>query len=59
LESLNKPNVNLEWDAIETIVEDGIKLKTGEIVPLDVIIFATGYSVVHLSPFTHTQGLVS
>lgn len=45
LESLNRPNVSLKWDAIETIVEDGIELKTGEIVPLDVIIFGTGYSL--------------
>lgn len=46
LESLNRPNVSLTWDGIESIVENGIKLKTGEIVPLDVIIFGTGYSVV-------------
>ncbi|KAF9475842.1 FAD/NAD(P)-binding domain-containing protein [Pholiota conissans] len=45
LESLNKPNVILTWDRIESIVENGIKLKTGEVVPLDVIIFGTGYSV--------------
>ncbi|KAJ3503773.1 hypothetical protein NLJ89_g8287 [Agrocybe chaxingu] len=43
LDSLNQPNVSLKWDPIESIVEDGIKLKTGEIVPLDVIIFGTGY----------------
>jgi hypothetical protein len=36
----------LNWDGIERIVDNGIKLKTGEIVPLDVIIFATGFSVV-------------
>ncbi|KIK57688.1 hypothetical protein GYMLUDRAFT_98447 [Collybiopsis luxurians FD-317 M1] len=45
LESLNWPNVRLNWNGIERIVEDGIKLRTGEVVPLDVIIFATGYSV--------------
>jgi cation diffusion facilitator CzcD-associated flavoprotein CzcO len=55
LESLNRPNVSLEWDAIESIVEDGIRLKTGEIVPLDVIIFATGYSLVHLSLHLSTR----
>lgn len=46
LESLKRPNVNLKWDAIEAIVEDGIKLKTGVFIPLDVIIFGTGYSLV-------------
>ena len=46
LDSLNRPNVSLKWDAIEAIVEDGIKLKTGVFIPLDVIIFATGYSLV-------------
>ena len=46
LESLNRPNVSLKWDAIEAIVEDGIKLKTGVFIPLDVIIFGTGYSLV-------------
>ena len=46
LESLNRLNVSLKWDAIEAIVEDGIKLKTGVFVPLDVIIFGTGYALV-------------
>ncbi|KAF9469173.1 hypothetical protein BDZ94DRAFT_360082 [Collybia nuda] len=45
LESLNQPNVSLRWEAIDSIVEGGIKLKTGEIIPLDIIIFGTGYSV--------------
>ncbi|KAF8163481.1 hypothetical protein B0H34DRAFT_325080 [Crassisporium funariophilum] len=44
LESLSRPNVSLKWDGIDSIVENGIKLKTGEVVPLDVIIFGTGYS---------------
>ncbi|KAF9075162.1 hypothetical protein BDP27DRAFT_1380799 [Rhodocollybia butyracea] len=46
LDSLNRPNVNLSWAGIERIVDNGIKLKTGEVVPLDVIIFATGFSVI-------------
>ncbi|KAF8798180.1 FAD/NAD(P)-binding domain-containing protein [Phlegmacium glaucopus] len=50
LDSLNRPNVRLQWDAIETIVEDGIKLKTGVVIPLDVIIFGTGYSVFTKDP---------
>jgi hypothetical protein len=38
--------VSLNWEGIEEIVEEGIKLKTGEVVPLDIIIFGTGYSLV-------------
>jgi len=45
LKALHRPNLSLKWDAIDSIVENGIKLKTGEIVPLDVIIFGTGYSL--------------
>ncbi|KAF6763939.1 hypothetical protein DFP72DRAFT_873803 [Ephemerocybe angulata] len=46
LECLGQPNVSLRWDAIDSVVEEGIRLKSGEIVPLDVIIFGTGYSLV-------------
>jgi len=38
--------VSLNWDGIEEIVEEGIKLKIGEVIPLDIIIFGTGYSTV-------------
>ncbi|KAH6918372.1 monooxygenase [Coprinopsis sp. MPI-PUGE-AT-0042] len=44
LKCLHRPNVTLEWGRIDCIVEEGIKLKTGEVIPLDVIIFGTGYS---------------
>lgn len=29
LESLHRPNVHVEWDAIAEIVEDGVKTATG------------------------------
>ncbi|KAA1469509.1 FAD/NAD(P)-binding domain-containing protein [Dentipellis sp. KUC8613] len=45
LASLHRPNVSLEWEAIESIVEDGLKLKSGTVVPVDVIVFGTGFSV--------------
>ncbi|KAI0306342.1 hypothetical protein B0F90DRAFT_1689116 [Multifurca ochricompacta] len=45
LESLHRPNVTLNYDAIERIVSRGVQLKTGEIVPLDVLIFGTGFSL--------------
>jgi len=40
--------VSLNWDGIEEVVEEGIKLKTGEVTPLDIIIFGTGYTIVSL-----------
>jgi hypothetical protein len=46
LEALHRSNVGIKWDAIEGIVENGIKLRTGEVVPLDVVIFGTGFSIV-------------
>jgi cation diffusion facilitator CzcD-associated flavoprotein CzcO len=46
LKALTRPNVSLKWEGIDSIVEGGIKLKTGEVVSLDVIIFGTGYSLV-------------
>ncbi|EPQ58318.1 FAD/NAD P-binding domain-containing protein [Gloeophyllum trabeum ATCC 11539] len=45
LESLHRPNVSMVWDGIERIEESGIKLRTGEQVSLDVIVFATGYGL--------------
>ncbi|KAJ3574820.1 hypothetical protein NP233_g1506 [Leucocoprinus birnbaumii] len=45
LKSLHRPNVSVNWDGIEGIVEEGIKLKTGEVIPLDIIVFGTGYSL--------------
>ncbi|KAF8957769.1 hypothetical protein BDZ97DRAFT_84041 [Flammula alnicola] len=44
LAALHRPNLDLNWDGIDTIVEDGILTKTGEHIPLDVLIFATGYA---------------
>lgn len=45
LEALKRPNVHLRWDKIEAIVEDGIRLVGGEVIPLDVIVYATGYDI--------------
>jgi len=45
LESLHKPNVSMIWDPIEKIEETGIRLRTGEFHPVDVIVFATGYAL--------------
>ncbi|KAK7054753.1 hypothetical protein VNI00_003216 [Paramarasmius palmivorus] len=45
LTALGRPNVELTWSPIECVAPDGLKLRSGEVVPLDVIIFGTGYSI--------------
>lgn len=54
LEALHRPNVSVKWDAIEGLVENGIKLRTGEIIPLDIIVFGTGFSI--MSTDLNVQG---
>ena len=46
LESLHRPNVTLNFDTIEHIVPRELQLKTGQVIPLDVLIFGTGFSLV-------------
>lgn len=43
LESLHRPNMRLNWDGIDSIVEDGIITKKGEKFTFDVIILSTGF----------------
>lgn len=38
--------MHLTYDAIDKIVPEGILTKKGDLIPLDVIIFATGFDVV-------------
>ncbi|KAF8891130.1 hypothetical protein CPB84DRAFT_1816305 [Gymnopilus junonius] len=59
LRALHQPNLDINWDGIDRIVEDGILTKKGiEHIPLDVIIFATGYAAdfypLHVRGKTHT-----
>lgn len=49
LESLNRPNVRLVADPINKVVADGVELKSGEKIELDVLIYATGFSTVSSS----------
>ncbi|KAG2153108.1 uncharacterized protein EDB93DRAFT_1249021 [Suillus bovinus] len=44
LKSLHRSNVTLNFDGIAEIVEDGIITKTGERLPFDVIVYATGFT---------------
>ncbi|PPQ99174.1 hypothetical protein CVT24_009265 [Panaeolus cyanescens] len=44
LNSLHRPNLDINWDGIDRIVKDGVLTKTGQHIPLDVLIFSTGYS---------------
>jgi cation diffusion facilitator CzcD-associated flavoprotein CzcO len=43
LKSLSRSNVTLNFDGIDEIVENGIITKTGEMLPFDVIVYATGF----------------
>ena len=43
LESLRAPNVELVKDGIARVVPEGIQLKSGEVIRLDVIVCATGF----------------
>ncbi|CAE6343559.1 unnamed protein product [Rhizoctonia solani] len=45
LESLHRPNVDMEWDPIAKIVPDGIETKSGHKHQFDVIAFATGFDI--------------
>ncbi|KAI5119484.1 hypothetical protein M0805_009508 [Coniferiporia weirii] len=45
LQALYRPNMSLEWDEIDKIVPNGIAMKDGRIVPLDVIVLATGFDL--------------
>jgi cation diffusion facilitator CzcD-associated flavoprotein CzcO len=46
LRCLHQPNVDLCWETIDSIVENGIRLKSGKIIELDVIVLATGFELV-------------
>ncbi|KAG1750938.1 hypothetical protein EDD22DRAFT_916125 [Suillus occidentalis] len=43
LNILHRPNLTLNFDGIADIVENGIITKTGEMLPFDVIVYATGF----------------
>ena len=45
LKCFNKEHVDLITDEIEEIVENGIKLKTGEVVEVDCIVWAIGFDI--------------
>lgn len=43
--------MEINWDGIDEVVENGIRTKDGDIIPLDVIIYATGFAQVCESSF--------
>ncbi|KAI0260357.1 putative monooxygenase [Gloeopeniophorella convolvens] len=47
LKALNRENVRLTFDHIDRVEPDGVVLVTGEKVPLDVIIYGTGFVTDH------------
>lgn len=44
MESLHKENVKVVTEGIERIIPEGLVLKSGETVPVDVIVCATGFN---------------
>jgi len=45
LAALHRPNITLRSNDIGAIVEDGIVTKSGETLPFDVIVCATGFTI--------------
>lgn len=45
LEALTQSNVRVVTDEIERVIEEGIMLKTGELIGIDAFICATGFDV--------------
>jgi hypothetical protein len=45
IQTLHRSNMDIEWDHIAEVVEDGIVTKSGKKHPLDVIIYATGFDL--------------
>ncbi|RKK07518.1 putative sterigmatocystin biosynthesis monooxygenase stcW [Fusarium oxysporum f. sp. cepae] len=45
LEALNEENVRVVLDPIDSVVKDGIRVKTGETILFDVLICATGFDL--------------
>jgi len=45
LESLQRSNIDLEWDPITEITESGITTKSGKTYEFDIICYATGFDV--------------
>ncbi|MDO9253288.1 MAG: NAD(P)/FAD-dependent oxidoreductase [Hydrogenophaga sp.] len=41
--AIQKPNAHLETEAIERIEPEGVRLKTGRLVPLDALVLSTGF----------------
>ncbi|TDL24856.1 FAD/NAD-binding domain-containing protein [Rickenella mellea] len=46
LKSMKQPNVTVNFDGTEEIVSDGLVTTKGEKIPVDVIIYGTGYDLV-------------
>lgn len=45
LEALTKDNVRVVTDSIAEIVPDGVKLRSGEVIPVDTFVCATGFDI--------------
>ncbi|EJD02410.1 FAD/NAD-binding domain-containing protein [Fomitiporia mediterranea MF3/22] len=56
IEALQRPNISLNWDGISKFEHDGLVTKTGEKIPLDVVVFATGFHFTRLTTDVTGQG---
>ncbi len=55
--ALARENVALITDPIARIVPEGIKLKTGDIIKADIIVYATGFKATEFLPGLELEGL--
>ena len=53
---LTRDNVDLITDGIARITEDGVITKTGQVVPADVLVLATGFDAQRMLAPMHVQG---
>ncbi|KAH9927036.1 hypothetical protein B0H21DRAFT_763709 [Amylocystis lapponica] len=57
LASLHRPNLDLNWDGIAEVTEEGILTQKNETISFDVIIFGTGFMTdTHPVPITGSHG---
>lgn len=54
--TLNRPNVRLVTDGVERIEPDGVRTRGGEHVPVDVIVYATGFHATEFLAPMHITG---
>ena len=54
--SLVRPNVKLVTEPIQSLEKNGLRVATGELYNLDILVMATGFNVANVSESIHIQG---